>query len=477
MIRRFHYTFLLVALALLTSAPAAAQSHFPADEDLQLMLDYLVEDGATPGIVLGILEADGSTLVLRAGTGGPDSRPLGPRSVFEIGSINKTFTGTLLAHMTARGEVSLDDPVAKYLPDHVRVPSYEGREITLLDLATHHSGLPRMAGNHMPEDSANPYGNYVVETMYEFLSSHELRRAPGEDFEYSNLGMGLHGHALARAAGESYRELVGGRILEPLGMTMTGYSLDGPIGEWMVRGHLESGEPTAYWFSTAAIDGAGGLRSNAEDMLAWVAANLSPSETDLGRAMADAHEVRKRVEDDRGVGLAWPVRTLDDGRTLLSHGGGTGGFSARIGLDPGKGIGFVLLTNTNDFSDDIGMDFLRRGAPLDIPVADVPEETLRPYVGRYAAGPGSGITVRMEEGGFLTIQVPGNVRFRMYPESDSAFFLKRAPWRVRFTRDESGAVSGLVLTVNGTDREARRVGDLPVDAPEAEGAASASGGS
>ncbi|MBW3661188.1 MAG: beta-lactamase family protein [Gemmatimonadetes bacterium] len=459
MIPRIHRSILLVALALALAAPARAQSHFPADEDLQVMLDYLVEDGATPGIVLGILEADGSTRVLSAGTGGPDTRPLGALSVFEIGSINKTFTGTLLADMVARGEVALDDPVSKYLPDDVTVPSYEGREITLLDLVAHHSGLPRVAGNHMPDDPANPYGNYTVETMYAFLSSHELRRAPGEEFEYSNLGMGLLGHALARAAGDSYRDLVRERVLEPLGMTMTGYELSSEIAEWMVKGHLEGGEPTAYWFGTEAIDGAGGLRSNARDMLAWIAANVAPPETDLGRAMADAHEVRKPVEDDMAIALAWPVRTLEDGRTILTHGGGTGGFSTRIGLDPGKRVGFVLLTNTGEFPDDIGMDFLRRGAPLDIPVVDVPEATLRSYVGRYAAGPGPGIAVRLEDYGYLTIRVPGNVRFRMYPESDSSFYLKRTPWRVRFTRDDAGEVIGIVLNVGGQDRAARKMAD------------------
>lgn len=434
--------------------------HFPADEDLRVMLRYLVEEGATPGIVLGILEADGSTRVLYEGSAGPESPPLGPRSAFEIGSINKTFTGTLLADMVARGEVAFDDPVAKYLPKEVTVPSWEGREITLLDLATHHSGLPRLAGNHMPADMSNPYADYTVETLYEFLSSHELRREPGTEFEYSNLGMGLLGHALARAAGTTYRDLLRARILEPLGMQMTGYALEGELGEWMTVGHDEEGQPVSFWTGTEAIDGAGGLRSNVHDMLTYVEANIGPADTDLERAMRDAQRVRERVDEDRGIGLGWMVRDYE-GRKLVVHGGGTGGFSTMIGFDPEKGVGFVRLANGGEFPDDIGLDFLRRGPPLNIEEVDVAGETLETYVGRYQAGPDAYVAVRLEEDGYLTIRVPGNVRFRMYPEADSSFFLKRTPWRIRFLRDDAGDVIGLALDVEGTERRARKVSGEP----------------
>jgi D-alanyl-D-alanine-carboxypeptidase/D-alanyl-D-alanine-endopeptidase len=115
--------------------PAAAGRHFPADADLQVMLDYLVEDRETPGIILGMIEADGSTRILQAGSAGPGT-------VFEIGSINKTFTATVLADMVAKGEVALEDPVQKYLPEGVRVPSRNDRQITLLDLTTHAPACP-----------------------------------------------------------------------------------------------------------------------------------------------------------------------------------------------------------------------------------------------------------------------------------------------------------------------------------------------
>lgn len=447
---------MLLAIAFAAALPAGlAAQHFAADEDLDVMLHYLVEDGATPGIVLGIIEADGSTRILVSGTGGPDTRPLGPRSVFEIGSINKTFTGTLLADMVARGEVALEDPISKYLPEGVRAPSANGMEITLLHLATHRSGLPRLPDNHTPSDPENPYADYTVDELYEFLSSHELRREPGAEPEYSNLGVGLLGHLLARAAGTSYRELLRERILDPLGMDMTGYALEGDIAEWMTKGH-EDGEVAAYWFGTEAIDGAGGLRSNLDDMLTYLDANLGPPENDLERAMRAAHEFQVPVEGPLSIGLGWTRRAYE-GRTIISHGGGTGGFSTMIAFDPDLGVGFVRLTNTREFPDDIGLDFLRRGPPLEIAEVEVPREILETYAGSYEMAPGQFMIVALEDDGTLTLKAGDNVRFRMYAESDSAFFLKRTPWRFTFTRNDAGEVVGVEADLEGNRRTGRRV--------------------
>jgi CubicO group peptidase (beta-lactamase class C family) len=129
------------------TTPTAAGRHFPADADLQVMLDYLVQDGETPGIILGMIEADGSTRIVSAGSAGPGTRPLRPQTVFEIGSINKTFTAAVLADMVAKGEVAIEDPVQKYLPEGVRVPSRNGRQITLLDLTTQPTRTPTTPSN------------------------------------------------------------------------------------------------------------------------------------------------------------------------------------------------------------------------------------------------------------------------------------------------------------------------------------------
>lgn len=452
---------IVLALSLLVPAAAAAQ-HFPPDDDIRTMLRYLVEDGETPGIVLGLLEADGTTRILSWGSGGPDARPLGPRSVFEIGSITKVFTGTLLADMVERGEVSLSDPVARYLPEGVTVPSRNGREITLLDLATHRSALPRMPGNLVTSE-ADPYPAYTMEDLYAFLATHELRRDIGAEFEYSNMAVALLGEALARRAGGTWDEVVRQRLLEPLGMNMTRTVVAGEMAEWNTRGHYQDGGVAPYrgW---PGLQGMGALRSNAEDMLRFLAASTGPPASRLERVMRSAHEARSAAGEGTQMGLNWMVRS-DGNRTLVMHGGATAGYQTVIAFDPERGVGVVMLTNTEEFDDDVGLDLLRRVAGPARPEVAVSADRLRPYAGAYEVAPGRSIFVRLEDEGYLTVQLPRNVRFRMYADSDSTFFLKRAPWSVRFTRGADGQVAGVVVDMEGTERTGRRVGDAAPPPP------------
>jgi serine-type D-Ala-D-Ala carboxypeptidase/endopeptidase len=459
-LRRIRCAPSLLLAALLFPTGIAAQ-HFPADKDVSVMLRYLVEDKETPAIVLGFLEADGTTRVTYYGSAGPGAQPLGPKSVFEIGSINKTFTGTLLADMVAKKEVALDDPISKFLPQGVKAPSRNGIQITLLDLATHRSGLPRLPDNHTPADRANPYADYTIEKLYAFLNSHQLRRDPGAEAEYSNLGFGLLGHLLARRAGKSYIALVQERIINPLGMTMTGYALEGSIAQWMTKGHNPRGDVVPFWFATEAIQGAGGLRSNMEDMLKYLKANIGTAENGLERALRFAHEERRTVQENLGIGLGWQIQHYQ-GRKLVGHGGGTGGFSTYIGFDREKRVGFVMLTNTTGFGDDIGSDFLRRGLPPAIAEVKVDRKVLESYVGTYEAQTGRTMAVRLERDGTLTYQAPNNVRFQLYAESDTKFFTKRAPWRVTFTKNASGEVAGLTLDIEGTPMTGRKVSGTTV---------------
>lgn len=446
---------IVLALALLAPAAAPAQ-HFPPDDDIRTMLRYLVEDGETPGIVLGLLEADGSTRIFSHGSGGASARPLGPRSVFEIGSITKVFTGTLLADMVERGEVSLSDPVARYLPQGVRVPSRNGREITLLDLATHRSSLPRMPAN-LTTDGSNPYPAYTMEDLYAFLAQHELRRDIGSQYEYSNIGVALLGEALARRAGGTWDQVVRERVLEPLGMNMTSTVVAGEMAGWNTQGYDEDGGVAPYrgW---PALPGMGALRSSAEDLLRFLAANTGPPASRLERVMRDAQRARASEGENAEIGLNWHLRTVG-GRRVIMHGGTTAGYETQIAFDPERGVGVVLLTNTQEFDDDLALDLLTRGAGPTRPQAAVSTGVLRQYAGAYEMAPGRSLVVRMEDEGYLTVQIPRNVRFRMYAESDSVFFLKRTPWRLRFTRGGDGRVAGVVVDMEGTERSARRVGD------------------
>jgi CubicO group peptidase (beta-lactamase class C family) len=201
---------------MLSSAAGRAQT--PSDERiLQILAERVSREDLGIGMVVGIVDANGRRIIAYGSLAKSDSRRVDGDTVFDIGSVTKEFTSLLLTDMARRGEVRLTDPVSKYLPKGVRVPERNGRKITLADLSTHSSGLPRMPSNFNPKDNANPYVAYTVEQLYEFLSTYELTRDIGSQYEYSNLGAGLLGHVLALRAGKSYEELVLSRITGPWG--------------------------------------------------------------------------------------------------------------------------------------------------------------------------------------------------------------------------------------------------------------------
>jgi len=456
------YCYLLAALLLFALAGCAkeepaAQQYFPPDADIQALIQSRVDEKRAVGIVVGVMEADGSTRAFAAGEPGAGAQPFGEQSVFEIGSITKVFTGILLADMVAKGEVALDDPVAKYLPeDKVTMPTRGGRAITLLDLSTHRSGLPRMPDNFSPADPANPYADYSVEMLYEFLSSHELRRDIDALGEYSNLSVGLLGHALSLAAGSSYEDLVRERILEPLGMSSTGITLTDEMRHWLVRGHDMVGNAAANW-DFAALAGAGALRSNLRDMLTFIAANTGPAGTPLEEAMRVTHESRANLNGNVDIGLNWIILSIGRDQVVW-HNGGTGGYHAFAGFDPVRGVGAVVLTNSTHDTDDIGLHLINPEFPLTLPPlerVEVPVSTdiLETYVGVYPLTPDFALTVTVENDD-LWAQATGQDKYQIFPESETEFFYTVVDAQITFTKDDAGNVTGLVLHQGGRNTPA-----------------------
>jgi CubicO group peptidase (beta-lactamase class C family) len=240
---------------------------------------------------VGLLEPDGRTRVVAFGDPGPGQPPLDGNSVFEIGSISKVFTATVLAELVREGRVSLDDPAQKYLPDSVHLPTRNGKQITLGNLSSQNSGLPRMPDNFHPADPMNPYADYTVQQMYDFLNGYQLTRDPGEEFEYSNLGVGLLGHILARIVGQSYERMERERVWQPLGMTHTAITFTPWMKAHLALGHSASGEVVPNW-DLPTLAGAGAIRSTTNDMLKFASANLHPERGPLEKAMAFAHQRR-----------------------------------------------------------------------------------------------------------------------------------------------------------------------------------------
>jgi CubicO group peptidase (beta-lactamase class C family) len=411
--------------------------------------------------VVGVVDAQGRRIVAYGSLDKGDPRPLNGDTIFEIGSATKVFTSLLLADMVQRGEVALADPVAKYLPAGVKVPERGGRTITLVDLSTHTSGLPRLPSNLQPKDPSNPYADYTVEQLYQFLSTYQLTRDIGSQFEYSNLGGGLLGLALARRAGMDYEALVHSRITGPLGMSSTGITLTPEMKARLAAGHNDKLEATPNW-DLPTLAGAGALRSSANDLLTFLAANLGYVKSPLAPAMASMLAVRRSTGGPGEIGLGWLVTKPSDNE-IVWHNGGTGGYRSFLGFEPKTGAGVVVLSNTFTAAgiDDIGMHLLDSHVPLLPPPKEHKEIAFDPklfdrYVGQYQLAPSFILTVT-REGDQLFAQATGQPKVQIFPESEREFFLKVVDAQITFETDSTGRATGLVLHQNGANMPAKRV--------------------
>ncbi|HEX6628800.1 MAG TPA: serine hydrolase, partial [Gemmatimonadaceae bacterium] len=433
-----------------TGSSTAQATGLPSDAEILAIIKQRVDDKRSAGIVVGVIDANGRQRLVSYGDPGPGQPPLDGKSVFEIGSISKVFTSTVLAELVQEGKVRLDDPAQKYLPSTVQLPTRNGKVITLGNLATQNSGLPRLPSNLKPVDPTNPYADYTVQQMYDFLSSYQLTRDPGAEFEYSNLGVGLLGHVLSRATGLSYEELERQRVWAPLGMTNTAITFTPWMKAHLAIGHDPEGKVAGNW-DLPTLAGAGAIRSTTNDMLKFLDANLHPERGALQRAMAFAHEERAPA-GNMAIGLNW-LTARAGGRTIVWHNGGTGGYRTFIGFEPSQKTGVVVMTNSAGAgADDVGFHILNPALPL-VPKAappkartaiDVRPDVLARYVGRYQLAPSFILEVTLKDN-LLYAQATGQPMVRLWAESETSFFLKEVDAQLDFIRDAQGNTTGLVL--------------------------------
>jgi CubicO group peptidase (beta-lactamase class C family) len=465
--RNFVGTLLALFTCSLIAAGSVTAGALPSNAEVRsILVDRIEAQHQGVGIVVGLIDASGRRVVAY-GTFDNDKRNVDGDTLFEIGSTTKVFTSLLLADAVQRGEVSLDDPVAKYLPAEVKVPERGGKKITLVDLATHTSGLPRLPSNMPSKNLSNPYADYTVNQLYEFLSSYELQRDPGSKYEYSNLGAGLLGVALARRAGTDYETLVRTRITRPLSMKSTAITLSEPLRQRLAPGHDSQRKSVSNW-DFPAMAGAGALRSTADDLMTFVSANLGQIRSPLAPAMDSMLKTRRPTGmSGLDIALGWHISSKDD-RQIVWHNGGTGGYRSFIGFDPKAKTGVVVLANmfTENGVDDIGQHLLDpsvrlAAAPKQRTEIAIDPKTLEGYTGRYELAPNFMVTVT-REGNRLFAQATGQPRFEIFAERAREFFFKAVDAQVTFQTDDSGHATGLVLHQNGRDIPGKRLeGDAP----------------
>lgn len=297
------------------------------------------------GVTIAVID-HGERLVFSYGVAKDDS-------IFEIGSMTKTFTGLILSQMVGQGKVKFDEPVRKLLPEGT-VAKPAGEEITLLDLATQHSGLPRLPDNLKPADNQNPYADYTAADMYSYLKKQGVAKPEKTDFLYSNFGFGLLGQALSDRAGASYSQLLHDEITGPLNMTDTAITLTPEQQVRFLPGYDGRHRPARAW-DFAAVAGAGAIRSTASDMLTYLQANLHPDKlpssatnTPDGRtlqaALTQSHELRADAMSGMRIALAW-LYEPDTGNYW--HNGATGAFNSFGLFNPKADYAVIVLANTS----------------------------------------------------------------------------------------------------------------------------------
>ncbi len=447
---------LLAAGALLPAlaVPAVCAQGVQIPDDVKANVRARVDNGWSVGIVVGVVDSAGARYFAYGNTARTGGQPVNERTVYEIGSITKVFTAATLADMVVRGEIGLDDPVQRFLPASVHVPSRPGHEITLRLLSAQRSGLPRLPNNFAPANPANPYADYDAGRLYAFLNGYTLTRDPGASYEYSNLGVGLLGLALARHSGTSYEEMVLRRVIGPLHMADTRITLTPDLRARLAHGY--AGEQEVGNWDLDALAGAGAIRSTAQDMAKFVAAAAGLTHTPLDSAFRMSEAIEFDAGPTMRIGLGWHVLGPDTAAAVW-HNGGTGGYHSFIGFDPRRKIGVVVLSNSTLSIDDIGFHILNPASALATVRAAValPADSLDTYIGEYQLAPAFAISIRKVNGS-LFAQATGQSANPIYPSARDEFFFRVVDAQISFVRNPAGQVTSLILHQNGRDQTAPR---------------------
>jgi CubicO group peptidase (beta-lactamase class C family) len=457
--RRLRICAALVTGALMAGAMPAAAADLPADTDAYIR--KAVDGGTYVGVIVGLVE-DGEVVVRSFGFAdkakgkAPDAD-----TIWEIGSITKTFTGTVLAGEVIAGRMKLDDPVQKYLPAGMKMPQLGERPITIGDLATHHSGLPRLPASFVPADPADPYASIDESALWEMVRNTKPSRPPGTAFEYSNFGYGLLGALIVRETGVTYARLVADRIFRPLAMTRSVVADGVSVPPGLAQGYDGTGKPVRHW-TFKAVPGLGGIHSSMGDMLAYLRANMAAAAnkgpaTPLHQAMALALQPRAEMGQGK-IGLAW---MSSPGNRMFAHDGGTYGFSSYIGFTPDGRRGVVVLANTlaTEVTSSLGAHLIDPAVPLPPLLSEVmlAAPKLAVYVGRYAITPELQVIV-MQRDGRIEVAMAGQPPTTAFASSADHFYFKIVPVQMHFDRDAAGRIIRLVSHQNGQRFRAARVG-------------------
>jgi D-alanyl-D-alanine-carboxypeptidase/D-alanyl-D-alanine-endopeptidase len=450
--------FLFYSAIMLCASPVIANSN----DDLKAALSQRFKDDRTGACIAAGVIDEGAITTAWYCADPNHQRPYDEHTAFEIGSVTKTMTAALLAEYVVRGEVKLDDPIAKLLPPGTNVPSFNGHDITIGHIVTHTSGLPAVPADYRPADVNNPYADATERDLLDALAATRLTREPGSKWEYSNFAMILLSYALAKRGGKDYEMLLRERVLGPLGMNET-YVARRPAQVHLAQGHLPNGTSAIPWDFHPDMAGVGGVRATLPDMLRYLEGELGKHDSVITPALART-QAQVAIVSGHQMAMNWNLSSTN-GHTLVFHEGGTGGYSSFAGFDPTAKRAVVLLSDTALTSAgglaQLGFHLLDAsrsiGAPRIVATADA--NLLAALAGRYRLQGGLGMELLHKDNG-LTIQAGGQPEFEMGYDSAGDFFPLKLDAVLRPKRKADGSYTFTWFQLGGA-LEAERVGPPP----------------
>lgn len=388
------------------------------------------------------------------------------RVIFEIGSISKVFTGILLADAVQAGKLGLGDTLAQRLPVKLADPALGA--VTLRQLATHTSCLPRLPDNLTRVAGNDPYAPYDNRALFEYLAGAKLDEKPPCAAAYSNLGFGILGVVLETAWGRPWADLVREKIAVPLGMTDTVQELSEAQRARFAQPW--DGAETAQPWTFKALAGAGALRSTLADMSRFADALLAGAKGPLGHVwplLAGGHAEMPGLGGKIGLGL---IQVKDHGEDTYLHDGGTGGFRSTVQVRPGSGRAVVVLASNAAADPQAWLSAWQAAGREPVKRAEVvlPAEALDEYVGVYSIDPTMRFTL-LRRGDGLVARLTGQPFAPIFASAKDEFFYKVVDAQLSFHRDASGKIAGLTLHQNGRDLPATREEGPPphIELPDA----------
>ncbi len=330
-----------------------------ADKKVDTAAREYIQKANTVGLSIGIIK-NGVLNIYNYGetAKGTKKRPTG-NTIFETGSITKTFTATLLAWYVNEGKAKLTDPITKYLPDSVAA-NPQLKNVTLLSLSNHTSGLPRLPENYSaqtPYNRENPYKNYTKQLLFSYLKRCRLNIDPGKTYAYSNLGVGLLGVVLEKISGKSYEQMVQQVICTPLLMKNTAQHLSRIQNDRFTTVYDDNGEITAAW-DFDALAACGALRSSVSDLATYVKANMIKDQSKLSKAFDLTHQITYTITDTK-IGLGWHIINVA-GTPYTFHNGGTYGSSSFMAFNKEKNLAVIVLSNAAESTDALGAELIKK---------------------------------------------------------------------------------------------------------------------